>query len=217
MTWEQFFKEESQKEYAHQLHTFLDEEYKNFVIYPPRKNIFHAFDLTPLDKVRVVIIGQDPYHEPGQAMGLSFSVPSGCPLPPSLQNIYKELNQDLGLKMKNNGDLSYLSSQGVLLLNAILSVRQGQASSHQGHGYEEFLKNTLLTIDKCDQPIVFFLWGNFARQLKPYITNHHRLIIESVHPSPLSANRGGFFGLHQFSRCNQFLAQNGQSPINWQN
>jgi len=217
MTWELFFKEEGTKEYARKLHSFLDEEYKNHIIYPPRKNIFRAFELTPLDKVCVVIIGQDPYHEPGQAMGLSFSVPTGCPLPPSLQNIYKELNQDLGLNMKNNGDLSYLSSQGVLLLNAILTVRQGEASSHKGQGYEEFLKNTLLCLDQCNQPIVFFLWGNFARQLKPFITNSNRLIIESVHPSPLSANRGGFFGLHQFSRCNQYLVSRGRSPINWQN
>jgi uracil-DNA glycosylase len=217
MPWDIFFKEESKKTYAIELHRFLDKEYAEYTIFPPRQEMFRAFELTPLDKIKVVIIGQDPYHEKGQAMGLSFSVPKGCPMPPSLVNIYKEIQNDLGVKMKNNGDLTYLASQGVLLLNAMLSVREGEALSHQGHGYEEFLKNVLKYIDRIDQPIVFMLWGSFARNLKPFITHKKRYILESVHPSPLSANRGGFFGTHQFTKCNTFLVENDLTPISWNN
>ncbi len=217
MSWKLFFKEEQNKEYSKELHAFLEEEYQNYTIYPPRRLMFNAFNLTPFNEVKVVIIGQDPYHEPNQAMGLSFSVPDGIPLPPSLINIYKEIENDLGIKMNHNGDLTYLAKQGVLLLNAILSVRRGQPLSHDKKGYETFLKNVLLYLDKTNQPIVFILWGRFARNLRKYITNPNRLILESNHPSPLSANRGGFFGQHHFSKTNEYLRNNGLTPINFQN
>ncbi len=217
MGWEQFLKEEGKKPYAETLRHFLDKEYSERIIFPPRKEMFRAFDLTPPEKIKVVIIGQDPYHEPGQAMGLSFSVPQGCPLPPSLINIYKEIQADLGVPMRNNGDLSYLATQGVLLLNALLSVRQGEALSHKNQGFEIFLGNVLAYIDSLDQPIVFILWGSYARSLKSFIHHPKRLILESVHPSPLSANRGGFFGTKPFSKANHYLEQNGISPICWSN
>ncbi len=217
MSWELFLKEESKKPYAENLKHFLDKEYAEKVVFPPRKEMFRAFQLTPPEKIKVVIIGQDPYHEPGQAMGLSFSVPQGCPLPPSLMNIYKEIQSDLGVHMKNNGDLTYLAGQGVLLLNALLSVRQGEALSHKDRGYEIFLENVLKYIDTLNQPIVFILWGSYARSLKTYIRNPRRLILESVHPSPLSANRGGFFGTKPFSKTNDYLELNGLTPILWSN
>ncbi len=217
MGWEQFLKEEAKKPYAETLRHFLDKQYSERIIFPPRKEMFRAFDLTPPEKIKVVIIGQDPYHELGQAMGLSFSVPQGCPLPPSLINIYKEIQADLGVPMRNNGDLSYLATQGVLLLNALLSVRQGEALSHKNQGFEIFLGNVLAYIDSLDQPIVFILWGSYARSLKPFIHHPKRLILESVHPSPLSANRGGFFGTKPFSKANHYLEQNGISPICWSN
>lgn len=179
--------------------------------------MFRAFDLTPPKTIKVVIIGQDPYHEPGQAMGMSFSVPKGCPLPPSLVNIYKEIQNDLQVPIRNNGDLSYLATQGVLLLNALLSVRSGEPLSHRGQGYETFLENVLKFIDSLDQPIVFILWGSYARSLKAFIHHPKRLILESVHPSPLSANRGGFFGTRPFSKANHFLETNGLEPIHWSN
>ncbi len=217
MSWETFFKEETKKPYAETLKLFLNKEYAEKTIFPPRKDMFRAFDLTPPENIKVVIIGQDPYHELGQAMGLSFSVPKGCPLPPSLINIFKEIQADLTVPMINNGDLSYLATQGVLLLNALLSVRQGEALSHKNQGYETFLENVLDFIDHQNQPIVFILWGSYARSLKVHIKNPNRLILESVHPSPLSANRGGFFGTKPFSKCNAFLEQHGVSPIHWSN
>jgi len=217
MSWETFFKEETKKTYAENLRQFLNKEYAEKTIFPPRKDMFRAFDLTPPENIKVVIIGQDPYHEPGQAMGLSFSVPKGCPLPPSLVNIYKEIQADLSVPMKNNGDLSYLATQGVLLLNALLSVRQGEALSHKDQGYETFLENVLDFIDHLNQPIVFILWGSYARSLKSHIKNPNRLVLESVHPSPLSANRGGFFGTKPFSKCNTYLEKQGLTPIHWSN
>ncbi len=217
MTWDLFFKEETKKPYAESLRLFLNREYAEKTIFPPRKDMFKAFDLTPPENVKVVIIGQDPYHELGQAMGLSFSVPKGCPLPPSLVNIYKEIQSDLSVPMKNNGDLSYLAKQGVMLLNALLSVRQGEALSHKDQGYEIFLEHVLDYIDHLNQPIVFILWGSYARSLKGHIRNSNRLILESVHPSPLSANRGGFFGTKPFSKCNAYLEKNGLTPIQWSN
>lgn len=216
-TWEKFFEEEKQKEFMHRLHNFLALEYRSHTVYPPKNLLLNAFNLTPYSKVKVVIIGQDPYHEPNQAMGLSFSVPEGEPLPPSLQNIYKEIENDLGVHMKPNGDLTYLAKQGVLLLNALLSVRRGIALSHQIPEYEQLLKDILLYLDQSDEPIVFLLWGRFARNLKPYITNPNRLILESTHPSPLSANRGGFFNQHHFSKTNQYLIEHHLEPIHWQN
>ena len=216
-SWEEFFKEEKQKSFMKRLHNFLALEYRSYTVYPPKNLLLNAFNLTPYHQVKVVIIGQDPYHEPNQAMGLSFSVPNGEPLPPSLQNIYKEIENDLGLKMKPNGDLTYLANQGVLLLNALLSVRRGEALSHQIPEYEQLLKDVLSYIDQNDEPIVFMLWGRFARNLKPYIQNPNRLILEATHPSPLSANRGGFFYQHHFSKANAYLAAHHREPIHWQN
>lgn len=216
-SWDLFFKEEKQKEFMRRLHNFLALEYRSYIIYPPKQLLLNAFNLTPFDQVKVVIIGQDPYHEPNQAMGLSFSVPEGVALPPSLQNIYKEIENDLQVQMRPNGDLTYLAKQGVLLLNAILSVRQSQPLSHQIEEYNQLLKDVLLYLDQSNQPIVFLLWGRFARNLKPYIQNPNRLILESTHPSPLSANRGGFFGNHHFSRANAYLSLHGKTPIQWKN
>lgn len=217
MDWKEFFEIENKKEYMILLNAFLDEEYSVQTIYPPRELMFNAYNLTPFNEVKVVIIGQDPYHEPNQAMGLSFSVPRGISLPPSLVNIYKEMESDLGIKMHRHGDLTYLAKQGVLLLNAILTVRKGEALSHDKRGYSTLLKNTLMYLDKSDQPIVFILWGRFARSLKKYITNPNRLILKSNHPSPLSANRGGFFGEHHFSKTNKYLIEHGLTPIDFQN
>ena len=216
-SWKNFFDEVSKKDYSKSLHAFLDEEYRTQTIYPPRHLMFNAFNLTPVEDVKVVIIGQDPYHEPGQAMGLSFSVPSGIKLPPSLQNIYKEIGNDLGIQMRNDGDLTYLAKQGVLLVNAYLSVRKGQPLSHHRNEYDLFMVDLMNYLDKLDQPIVFMLWGGFAKKYEKFIANPGRLILKSVHPSPLGANHGGWFNLHQFSRCNNYLKSKGVKPIDWQN
>ena len=216
-SWKNFFDEVSKKDYSKSLHAFLDEEYRTQTIYPPRHLMFNAFNLTPVEDVKVVIIGQDPYHEPGQAMGLSFSVPSGIKLPPSLQNIYKEIGNDLGIQMRNDGDLTYLAKQGVLLVNAYLSVRKGQPLSHHRNEYDLFMVDLMNYLDKLDQPIVFMLWGGFAKKYEKFIANPERLILKSVHPSPLGANHGGWFNLHQFSRCNEYLKSKGLKPIDWQN
>ena len=216
-SWKKFFDEVSKKDYSKSLHAFLDEEYRTQTIYPPRHLMFNAFNLTPVEDVKVVIIGQDPYHEPGQAMGLSFSVPSGIKLPPSLQNIYKEIGNDLGIQMRNDGDLTYLAKQGVLLVNAYLSVRKGQPLSHHRNEYDLFMVDLMNYLDKLDQPIVFMLWGGFAKKYEKFIANRERLILKSVHPSPLGANHGGWFNLHQFSRCNNYLKSKGVKPIDWQN
>lgn len=217
MDWNDFFSAEADKPYSKTLHTFLDEEYSTHTCYPKRGDMFKAFLLTSPQNVKVVIIGQDPYHEPRQAMGLSFSVPSDVMLPPSLQNIYKEIENDLGVVMRKDGDLTYLAKQGVLLLNAILSVRHGEALSHNRPEYRDFLESVLTYLDHLDQPMVFLLWGNFARKLKPFITHPKHLVLESTHPSPLSANRGGYFGQHHFSKTNQFLLEYGLTPITWKN
>lgn len=217
MNWKEFFEIEDKKEYMIQLKKFLDEEYQKYTIYPPRELMFNAFKLTPFEKVKMVIIGQDPYHEPDQAMGLAFSVPKGIALPPSLKNIFKEIEDDMNIKMYPNGDLTFLAEQGVLLLNAILSVREKESLSHDKKGYDTLLKNVLSYLNNSNQPIVFVLWGRFARNLKKYITNPNRLILEANHPSPLSANRGGFFGNHHFSKANKYLLEHGLTPIDYQN
>ena len=216
-TWKQFFEEEKQKQYYIDLHQKVMEEYNQYTIYPPYNLILNAYKLTPFENTKVVLLGQDPYHNPNQAMGLAFSVPHGIKVPPSLVNIYKEIGAEYNTTINQDGDLTYLAKQGVLLLNALLTVRQGDALSHDKKGYNTLLKNILLYIDKCDQPIVFVLWGRFARSLKKYITNTNRLILESNHPSPLSANRGGFFGEHHFSKINKYLEDNKLTPINFQN
>lgn len=216
-SWNELFIELSTKEYYRRLNQFLDEEYANHVVYPSRDNIFNAFKYTAKEDLKVVIIGQDPYHEPNQAMGLAFSVPEGEKLPPSLVNIYKELDNDLGLKMKNSGDLRYLSKQGVLLLNAYLTVRAHEPLSHKCKEYESLLIDILKYVDKLDQPIVFMLWGGFAKKYEKYLSNAKHLVIKANHPSPLSANRGGWFNEHVFSRCNEYLIANSIKPIDWQN
>lgn len=216
-SWKDFFLEVSKKDYSKTLHQFLDEEYKNYTIYPPRELMFNAFNLTSVENIKVVIIGQDPYHEPGQAMGLSFSVPSITKTPPSLINIFKELENDLGLKMRNDGDLTYLAKQGVFLINAYLSVRKGEPLSHRRPEYDLFMADLMEYLNKLDQPIVFMLWGNFAKKYEKILTNPEHLILKSVHPSPLGANHGGWFNLHQFSRCNEYLKAHNVKPIDWQN
>ncbi len=197
--------------------SFLDEEYKTKTIFPPRENMFKAFELCELDNLKVVIIGQDPYHEVNQAMGLSFSVPSTTEIPPSLINIYKEIYLEFGYKMKRNGDLTYLAKQGVLLYNVYLSVVASHALSHKRVEYEKLAIDLMKFLNNLDQPIVFMLWGNFAKQFAKYITNPNKLVLQSSHPSPLSANRGGWFNTNQFKRCNEYLLEHGVKPIDWKN
>ena len=217
-TWKEFFNQIQPEEFCEKLNKFLDKEYSEHVCYPPRDLLFNAFRLTPLKEVKVVIVGQDPYHEPNQAMGLSFSVPKGVKVPPSLINIYKEIAQDYDCKMNmNSGDLTYLAKQGVLLLNSILSVRAHQALSHNIEEYRIFLSKVLETLDHQKQPIVFLLWGGPARKLKAYLHNPDHLILECIHPSPLAANHGGWFGNNHFKKTNEYLCKNGTKEIKWTN
>jgi len=216
-SWENCFNEIKKKDYAISLNNFLDKEYSSNTIFPPRNLIFNAFDKTSPNDIKVVIIGQDPYHEEHQAMGLSFSVPTGIDLPPSLINIYKEIENEFNIKMKRDGDLTYLANQGCLLLNTVLTVRAHQALSHNIPEYKAFIEDILKYVDTLNQPIVFMLWGNNAKQYIKYIKNKNRLILTSVHPSPLSANRGGWFGNNHFKKANEFLKQNGVKEINWNN
>lgn len=217
ITWKDFFESIKNKGYAISLHSFLGDEYAKFVCYPPKEKMFNAFKLTPLSEVRVVIIGQDPYHEPNQAMGLAFSVPNGIMLPPSLLNIYKEISNEYQSEIPTSGDLTYLATQGVLLLNASLTVRKGKPLSHDIPEYKSFLEDVLLLLDKIDRPIVFLLWGANARKLKVFVTNKKHLVLEAVHPSPLSANRGGWFGNNHFKKTNEFLKANNSKEISWVN
>lgn len=217
-TWNEFFKKLQNEEFCLKLNDFLNKEYRDYTCYPPRELLFNAFRLTPLDKVKVVIVGQDPYHEPGQAMGLSFSVPKRIKVPPSLVNIYKEIAQEYNAKMDfSSGDLTYLAKQGVLLLNSILSVRAHQAMSHNTEEYKMFLARVLEVLDKQTTPIVFLLWGSPARKLKGYLHNPSHLILECIHPSPLAANHGGWFGNNHFTEANRYLREHGLSEINWLN
>ena len=217
-TWNEFFKKLQNEDFCLKLNDFLNKEYRDYTCYPPRELLFNAFRLTPLDKVKVVIVGQDPYHEPGQAMGLSFSVPEGIKVPPSLVNIYKEIAQEYNCKMNfSSGDLTYLAKQGVLLLNSILSVRAHQAMSHNTEEYKMFLASVLEVLDKQTTPIVFLLWGGPARKLKGYLHNPSHLILECIHPSPLAANHGGWFGNNHFIEANRYLREHGLEEINWLN
>lgn len=185
------------------------------IIYPKREDIFNAFKYTPFSSLKVVILGQDPYHEPGQAMGLSFSVPAGIPIPPSLQNIYKELESDIeGFNAPEHGNLIPWARQGVLLLNSVLTVKAHQAFSHKGQGWEEFTDDVIKTIDESCENIVFLLWGSPARKKGERIDRSKHLVLETVHPSPLSAYRG-FFGCHHFSKANEYLIAHGKEPIDW--
>ncbi|MEK1295646.1 uracil-DNA glycosylase [Limosilactobacillus fermentum] len=198
-----------------QLHNFLVDEYGHQQVYPEMHHIFEAFNWTPFSKVKVVILGQDPYHGPGQAHGCSFSVLPGVAVPPSLQNIYKELQADLGCPPVKHGYLRSWAEQGVLLLNSVLTVRAGQAYSHQGHGWEQLTDTAIVALSKRPTPVVFILWGRAARDKKRLIDLKRNFVVESAHPSPLSAYRG-FFGSRPFSKTNQFLEMTGQAPINWQ-
>ena len=214
-TWDKFLNEEFQKPYFKELSEFLKREYRTKTIYPPKKEVFSSGYFTDMDQVKVVILGQDPYHEPGQACGMCFAVKPGVRLPPSLQNIYKEIQDDLGVPMNyNNGYLVKWAKQGVLLINSVMTVEKGRANSHAGHGWETFTNNVIEKINTLDQPVVYLLWGNNARQKKQLITNPKHLILETVHPSPLSVYRG-FFGCRHFSKANEFLVKNGAEPIDW--
>jgi len=212
--WAPFFEQEQQKEYFRKLSAFVEGEYENRTIFPPKDKIFNAFLTTDLPDVRVVILGQDPYHELGQAMGLSFSVEKGVKIPPSLRNMYKELETDLGISPAEHGDLSRWAQQGVFLLNAVLTVREGAANSHKKKGWETFTDNAIRALDADDSPKVFLLWGNPARTKKVLIQNPKHLVLEAAHPSPLSAYNG-FFGCRHFSKANEFLTQHGFAPIAW--
>ena len=214
-SWRQHIGAEFEKPYFASLCNFVRQEYAKNTCYPPGSLIFNAFNLCPFDKVKVVIIGQDPYHEPRQAQGLSFSVADGVAFPPSLQNIFKEIELDLGKPIPASGDLTRWARQGVLLLNATLTVRAHQAASHQRRGWEEFTDAAIRALNADRNGLVFILWGSYARSKAQLIDRSRHLILESVHPSPLSANRGGWFGNHHFSRCNQWLVEHGEKPIDW--
>ena len=214
-SWREHIGAEFEKPYFSALTDFVRHEYTTTTCYPPGSLIFNAFNLCPFDRVKVVIIGQDPYHEPGQAQGLSFSVPEGVPFPPSLQNIFKEIQLDLAKPMPPTGDLTRWAEQGVLLLNATLTVRAHQAASHQRHGWEQFTDAAIRALNAERENLVFILWGGYARSKAQLIDRSHHLVLESVHPSPLSANRGGWFGNHHFSQCNAYLREHGEQEIDW--
>lgn len=207
--------EESKKDYYIKLHEFIDNEYNTKTIYPPRENIFFALKNTPYEYVKVVILGQDPYHGEGEAHGMCFSVNPGVKVPPSLQNIFKELHRDLGCKIPNNGYLLKWARQGVLMLNSVLTVQKDKPASHQGKGWEIFTDRIIEEINNKKTPVVFLLWGNFAKQKASLITNEKHLVLTSSHPSPFSV-RYGFDGCSHFSKTNKFLIQNNMSPIDWQ-
>lgn len=214
-SWREHIGAEFEKPYFSALTDFVRHEYTTTTCYPPGSLIFNAFNLCPFDRVKVVIIGQDPYHEPDQAQGLSFSVPEGVPFPPSLQNIFKEIQLDLGKPMPPTGDLTRWAEQGVLLLNATLTVRAHQAASHQRHGWEQFTDAAIRALNTERENLVFILWGGYARSKAQLIDRSRHLVLESVHPSPLSANRGGWFGNHHFSQCNAYLREHGEQEIDW--
>ena len=212
--WVEHIQGEYKKPYYKSLYETVLKEYKTQEIYPPSKEIFKAYELCPYEKLKVVILGQDPYHGTGQAQGLSFSVKKGMPLPPSLQNIYKELSDDLSCPIPKHGDLRPWAEQGVLLLNTVLTVRAHQAFSHRGIGWEEFTDATIAAIEEKEDPVVYILWGSPAQSKRKMIHQKKRLILTAPHPSPLSAYRG-FFGSKPFSKCNAYLEKEGLSPIDW--
>ncbi len=212
--WDIVLESEFKKEYFYNLLKFVQGEYARKVVFPPKKEVFKAFRYTPYKNVKVVILGQDPYHGEGEAEGLSFSVKEGIKKPPSLNNIFKELHDDLGCSIPANGSLVPWAKQGVLLLNTVLTVIKDKAASHKGIGWETFTDEVIKKINEHETPVVFILWGSFARSKKQLITNPKHLIIESAHPSPLSAYNG-FFGSRPFSRTNEFLIKNNLKPIDW--
>lgn len=213
--WLEAVKPEFSKPYYRDLFMFVRSEYQTRKIFPPPDEIFNALHLTPLHQVKVVILGQDPYHNDHQAMGLSFSVPDDQEIPPSLVNIFRELHDDVGCRMPNNGNLTKWAKEGVLLLNTVLTVRAHQANSHRGKGWEQFTDAILAAVEKEDRPIVYMLWGSQAQAKAFMLTNPKHLVLRAPHPSPLSAYRG-FFGCRHFSQCNDFLQSHGETPIDWQ-
>ncbi|RMJ05514.1 Uracil-DNA glycosylase [Marinobacter litoralis] len=213
--WDEWLADEFRQPYMHHLAEFLAaEEHAGKTLFPPRPQLFNALNSTPLDQVKVVILGQDPYHGPGQAHGLCFSVSPGVPTPPSLVNIFKEIQQDLGVIPPDHGCLQSWAEQGVLLLNAVLTVEQGKAGAHQGKGWEVFTDRVIEVVNEHCQGVVFLLWGSYAKKKGQIIDRDRHLVLEGPHPSPLSAYRG-FFGCQHFSRANQWLLENHQSPIDW--
>lgn len=219
-SWRDFLDEEMQKKYVIELRDFLQNERDQAAVYPPQDKVFQAMKVTPLDEVKLVILGQDPYHGPGQAMGLCFSVPEGCPLPPSLRNIFQEIERDTGVKMSGKGDLTGWAKQGVLLLNTLLSVREGLPLSHQRRGWEQFTDRLLQFLMKNKSPLAFLLWGKPAQQklqavIQGDLAYKDTLVLTAPHPSPLSAHRG-FIGCSHFSKVNDWLKAQKKSPINWQ-
>ena len=213
--WLDVLENEFTKDYYNVLTDFIEKEYDTREIYPPKEDIFNAFHVTPLKNVKIVILGQDPYHGMGQAHGMSFSVKKDIDIPPSLVNIYKELYSDIGCRISEHGNLTSWAEQGVLLLNTVLTVRSGHPHSHRNIGWEKFTDAAIRGLNEQDRPIVYFLWGNAAKQKKAMLTNPKHLVIESAHPSPLSAYKG-FFGSKPFSQANDFLIKQGLEPIDWQ-
>ena len=214
-TWNDFFEIVSKKDYWQSLKSFWDREYASKTIYPPRELIVNAFKLTPLDKVNVVVIGQDPYHEKGQAMGLAFSVPNSCKMPPSLINIFKEIELEFDKPVMKLGDLTYLTKQGVFLINTILTVEEGKPMSHKIKEYSYFIQDLLGFLENLDQPIVYMLWGGNAHKYEQFIHNPNHFVIKRTHPSPLGANQGGWFNMNTFRSCNDFLESKNVKAIEW--
>ena len=213
-TWNEILAEEMEKDYYQDLQAFVQKRRDEVRVFPEEKNVFNALELTPFKSVKVVILGQDPYHGFGQAHGLSFSVQKGTPLPPSLKNIYKELQEDIGGELPTEGDLTHWAKQGVLLLNTVLTVEEGNANSHKGMGWETLTNRLIESLNELKHPVIFILWGKPAQDKEKLITNPNHVILKAPHPSPLSAYRG-FFGSKPFSRVNDILIQQGQTPICW--
>lgn len=215
MQWNDILSKEIVKPYYKELYNFVQKEYEKNTVYPPKDKLLNALSLTPFDDIKCVILGQDPYHGYNQAMGLAFSVPYGVEIPPSLQNIYKEIQSEFNYKMSDDGNLTKWAKQGVLLLNSVLTVQAGKPASHQGKGWETYTDAILKAVNKKKEPVVYFLWGSFAKSKKALLNNPNHLILEAPHPSPLSAYRG-FFGCNHFKKCNEYLTANGVKPIDWQ-
>ena len=213
--WYSWLQKEWHQPYFQELAEFIHSEYETKTIYPPKEQVFSAFDACPYSDIKVVMLGQDPYHEPHQAHGMCFSVLPGTPIPPSLVNIFKELRTELGCTLPNNGYLMPWAKQGVFLLNTVMTVEQGKANSHAGHGWETFTDHVIQKINQKEEPVVFLLWGNNARSKANMIDHTRHLVLEAAHPSPLSAYRG-FFGCGHFAKANEFLSAHGETPINWQ-
>lgn len=215
-SWDDYLEEELKKEYFLRLKEFLAEEYREKTIFPPKEDVFNALRTTAYDDVKVLLLGQDPYHGAGEAHGMAFSVRPGVRIPPSLKNIFAELHTDLGCSVPNNGYLMKWAKQGVLLLNTVLTVEKDKANSHKGKGWEIFTDRVISLLNQREKPVIFLLWGANARAKLPLITAPQHYVLSAAHPSPLSASRGGFFGCRHFSKCNRILSQEHMEPIDWQ-